>query len=136
MARAVDKQIEDYMTMRMGEVIIDGPNLIPQPHELYSPFISKVMHDLDAGYIREEDISGLYSDMNVKAICQPYEWLLVYEPTLRLAESDYYIVHPHEIYGSVELGLYQYNFLRRVIRIYLEDKVNMSQFVSIKPLAN
>ena len=135
-ARAVDKQIEDYMTMRMGEVIIDGPNLIPQPHELYSPFISKVMHDLDAGYIREEDISGLYSDMNVKAICQSYEWLLAYEPTLRLAESDYYIVHPHEIYGSVELGLYQYNFLRRVIRIYLEDKVNMSQFVSIKPLAN
>lgn len=133
-ALAVDKEIEDYMTDRMGEVVIEGPNLIPGPHALYSPFVSKIMHDLDNGFIREQDITGLYSDMKVKTICQPYEWLLVYEPTVLIEPTDYVSVHPHERSDTVELGLNQYNFLRRVIRIYLDDKVNMSQFISIKPL--
>lgn len=136
LALSTDKEIEDYMTEKMGQPVIEGPNLIPGPHVLYSPFISKIMHDLDHGYIPESEIDGLqYSDNVVKTLSKPYEWLLEYEPTSKNLSVDYVNVHPHESYEPFELGLYQYNFLRRVIRIYLKDKVNISQFISIRPLA-
>jgi hypothetical protein len=136
LAEATDKEIEDYMTEKMGQPVIDGPNIIPGPHVLYSPFISKIMHDLDEGYIPETEIdNAAYSDNLVKQLAKPYEWLLPYEPTSKNLDPDYVNVHPHESYEPFELGLYQYNFLRRVIRIYLKDKVNISQFISIRPLA-
>lgn len=136
LAEATDKEIEDYMTEKMGQPVIEGPNIIPGPHVLYSPFISKIMHDLDDGYIHESDIdNAAYSDNLVKQLSKPYEWLLAYEPTSKNLSPDYVNVHPHESYEPFELGLYQYNFLRRVIKIYLKDKVNISQFISIRPLA-
>jgi hypothetical protein len=136
LAEATDKEIEDYMTEKMGQPVIDGPNIIPGPHVLYSPFISKIMHDLNDGYIHESDIdNAAYSDNLVKQLSKPYEWLLAYEPTSKNLDPDYVNVHPHESYEPFELGLYQYNFLRRVVRIYLKDKVNISQFISIRPLA-
>lgn len=134
LAEETDKQIEDYMTEVMGDLVLDGPNLIPGPHVLYSPFISKIMHDLMDGFIPEDKIDSAYSDMLVKEIGQPYEWLLAYEPTFKGLPEAYVNVHPHEYYHSVELGLYQYNFLRRVIRVYLNDGVDISKFISIKPL--
>lgn len=134
LARETDHAIENYMTERMGDIPLEGPNLIPGPHELYSPFIGKLMHDLLDGFIREEDIDQTYGDMLVKQICKPYEWLLKYEPTTKGLDTRYVNVHPHERYTTFELGLYQYNFLRRAIRLYLDDKVNISQFISIKSL--
>lgn len=133
-AQATDKEIEDYMTEKKGQPVIEGPNLIPEQHVLYSPFTGKIMHDLLDGYIKEEDINGQYDDMLIKQLCQPYEWLLDYEPTYMDLNFDYINVHPHELYAVFELGIYQYNFLRRVIRLYLKDKVNIAQFISIKPL--
>ncbi|MFT2622083.1 hypothetical protein ACMWQU_27150, partial [Escherichia coli] len=62
------------------------------------------------------------------------EWLLAYEPAFKGLPEAYVNVHPHEYYHAVELGLYQYNFLRRVIRVYLNDGVDISKFISIKPL--
>jgi hypothetical protein len=136
LALATDKEIEDYMTVKMGEPVIEGPNLIPGPHVIYSPFISKIMHDLDAGYIAESAINGAtYPESLVKQLGQPYEWLLAYEPTMKNLDPDYVNIQPHESYEPFELGVYQYNFLRRVIRLYLKDKVNISQFISIRPLA-
>lgn len=137
LAEETDQQIEDFMTDRMGDVVLEGPNLIPGPHVLYSPFISKIMHDLNDGYIPESKInSSVYSDLVVKELAKPYEWLLEYEPTAKNFPEAYVNVHPHERYTPIELGLYQYNFLRRVIRVYLKDKVNISQFISIRPLTS
>lgn len=133
-AMKVDNEIEDYMTQRYPDQVLDTPNLIPGPHVLYSPFIGKVMHDLIAGYIREEDLTGRFSDTKVKELCKSYEWLLKYEPTYKGFNDRYVSIHPHESYEPFELGIYQYNFLRRVVRLYLEDKVDISHFISIKPL--
>jgi hypothetical protein len=136
LAQATDEQIENFMTEKMGEVVLDGPNIIPGPHVLYSPFISKIMHDLDAGYIPESEIDNAqYNDAHVKSLCADYEWLLPYEPTAKFVNNDYINVHPHESYETFVLGLYQYNFLRRVVKIYLKDKVNISPFISIRPLS-
>lgn len=134
-ALATDHEIEDYMTSRMPQPKLDGPNLIPGPHVLYSPFISKIMHDLDHGYITEEVIGQpSYNDAAVRVICEPYLWLLPYEPTAKGFDEGYVNVHPHEYYGTFELGIFQYNFLRRVVRVYLKDRLDISQFISIRPL--
>lgn len=133
-ALATDKEIEDYMTEKMGQPVLTGPNLTPGPHVLYSPFISKIMHDLDKGYISEEEVGIItWNDAPVRALCAPYLWLLPYEPTAKGFEPGYVNVHPHEYYGTFELGVFQYNFLRRVVRIYLKDRLDISQFISIRP---
>ena len=134
-ALAVDREIEDYMTARVPQPKLDGPNLTPGPHVLYSPFISKIMHDLDHGYITDDVISQpSYNDASVRALCAPYLWLLPYEPTAKGFDEGYVNVHPHEYYGTFELGIIEYNFLRRVVRIYLKDRLDISQFISIRPL--
>ncbi len=134
-ALSVDREIEDYMTQRMPQPKLDGPNLTPGPHVLYSPFISKIMHDLDHGFITESVIGQpSYSEAAVRVICEPYLWLLPYEPTSKGFDEGYVNVHPHEYYGTFELGIFQYNFLRRVVRIYLKDRLDISQFISIRPL--
>ncbi|MND15024.1 hypothetical protein D3C80_52330 [compost metagenome] len=133
-AEATDKQIEDYMTVRVGEVPPQEVNLIPYRHTLYSPFVGKLMHDLISGYFDQIPLTEYYSDVDVRKWCEGYDWLLKYEPTTKDFDERYVSISAHERNEVFRLPIYQYNFLARAIRVMLDDKIDITNAIVIDHL--
>lgn len=130
-SQAVDKEVEDYLTLKLPEPVEDNPNMFTGKYWLFSPFSSVVMHHLQLGYISMEGFRGQYSDRDVAERLREYEYLLDYEPTRRDLELDLVNVHPHDKYQVQRLDIFQYNFLNRAIKVFLDDKVDITQFIEI-----
>lgn len=133
-AEATDREIEDYMSTRVEEIPAPDVNLIPYRHTVYSPFVAKIIHDLEAGYIDSEPLKGAYTDVDVRRWCEPYMWLLPYEPTMKGFDERYIVISAHEKATPIELPIYQYNFVARLIRVMLEDKIDITHSVVIHHL--
>jgi hypothetical protein len=91
------------------------------------------MYDLKMGILDDPRIYGHYGDAIVQAICQPYEYLLDFDPTQEEHAQDerYVSIHPHNANGVVGLNAYHYKFVGRVIQVYLHNKVSLSHFALI-----
>jgi hypothetical protein len=61
-SRAIDKMIQDYLTVKIPEPAIDNPNVILKLYELYSPFLNAIIHDLEHGQLRDERIYTNYNN--------------------------------------------------------------------------
>ena len=133
-SRAIDKAISDYMTLKLPQPPRENPNVIPERYQIYSPFCQKLLWDLKNGFLDNPKIYGHFSDMEVLEICRPYEYLLAYDPTqLDTAVDDRYVViHPHNEFSVVDLGIYQHRFLSRAVTLYLNGKVNLSNFIRVE----
>lgn len=131
-SQRIDRLLSDFMTQRLPEPSEPLPNPIPQLYQIYSPFCSKVMHDLLHGIIDLSEFKGRYSDMAVREHLEDYLPLLNYEPTYKDLNFDYVIVHPHNRYTEVTLDVYQYRFFSRAVRVFLNDKVDLTRFVKIE----
>jgi len=131
LADSTDGQIEDYMTARLGVTPPPQVNLIPYRHAVYSPFTGKILHDMINGYIDDLLLQGYYSDQDVRQWCEPYLWLLKYEPTMQDFDERYITIDAHERVEPFSLPIYQYNFLARVIRVMLNDKIDITHSVTI-----
>ena len=134
LAEATDQQIEDYMTVKVGDVEPPAVNLIPHRHTLCSPFTTKLMHDLISGFFDQTPLTEYYSDVEVRKWCEPYVWLLKYDPALMEFDDRYVVVDAHERIEPYRLPIYQYNFLARAIKIMLEDKIDITHSIVIDHL--
>tara|TARA_B100000929_G_scaffold100901_2_gene79668 strand:- start:8055 stop:10625 length:2571 start_codon:yes stop_codon:yes gene_type:complete len=128
----VDRRIGDYLSLYRPEPEVDEVDLIPRRYRVLSPFVSRVHHDLQSGYLYPTDITGQYSDEKIKEWLKDYEWLLEYDPLIQGVDLNYVAIHPHEFFHETVLDLYQYNFLARVIKVYLQGKVSLSTHVRIQ----
>ncbi len=130
-AEATDLQIENYMTVVFGEVPPSEVNLIPRRHRVYSPFVAKLMHDLKDGFFDQIELTTHYSDVQVRQWCEPYVWLLPYEPSAQGFDQRYIAIEAHEREEKVALNVYHYNFLARAIRVMLDDKIDITHSITI-----
>lgn len=129
---AVDKEIEDYLTLFYPEPEIEGPSIIEHRHLLYSPFLSALHEDLLYGVLVIEEKRDHYSDMDIKKWVADYEWLLDFEPLYHPVDQRYVLVQAHRFIGTTTLNVYQYTFLLRVIDLYFPGKVDLSHATSIQ----
>lgn len=130
---SVDQAVSDYLTLKLPESDPVDPDVIVDKYSIYSPFASTVMHDLINGVIDLTDFKGQYSNMDVQTFLSGYAYLLAYDPTQKSIDLDYVSIHPHNLLVETVLDIYQYNFLARAIKVFLDDKVDITRFVSIKP---
>ncbi len=132
-AMAVDKAVSDYLSTKIPEPTFTTPNAIFDLYPIYSPFFAKILFDLKGGSIDNSVIQQHYNDNDVATLVKPYMDLLYYDPTQQGQEPnyDFVIVHPHNLNETVDVDLYQYRFLLRVIKLYLKDKIDISHFVTL-----
>lgn len=133
-ALAIDKVIADYMTQTMPEPVQPGPNTIESLYEVYTPFLAKIIHDLRAKNLNDPRMTTDYSDNDVMDICKPYEYLLPFDPTqlVNNPNPDYVTIHPHELYTPLDVNLFQYRFILRVINIYMPNAgIVTSRFLTL-----
>jgi hypothetical protein len=132
-SKVIDKQISDYLTMKVPEPVITTPNAIPGKYALISPFFTKILHDLQNNILVDPRIQQHYSDMDVLEICKKYEPLLGYDPTQanNLPDTRYVIFHPHVLNAVLDIDIYHYKFMARVNKVYLNNRVEMSHFLRL-----
>ena len=129
----VDKRVEDYLTAMKPEPQEETPNIIPELYQIYSPFASKITHDLAQGLLRMDNFQSHYNDQQLKAACEPYLWLLEYDPCFsEKIDLDYVSIHPHNERRAIILDVYQWRFLNRAIKYFLKGRVNISKFIKIE----
>lgn len=127
----VDQNVADYLNARLPEPVEPNPNMSLERYMIYSPFSSTIIHDIVNGVISMDEFRGHYSNQDVIDRLEEYRYLLDYDPTqFDLAEA-FVIVHPHNLMTEVRLDLYQYNFVARAVKAFLDDKVDLSRFIVI-----
>lgn len=132
MSQGVDREVEDYLTLHHPESEITDTLIIPELYQVFSPFISKIHKDLEDGWFYPDGIEGQYSEMDLREWLKDYEYLLAYDPAIQGVNPDFVAIHPHERYTVSELNIYQYTLLERAIKVYLDDKVDLTAFTTIK----
>lgn len=136
LSEAIDDKISGYLTTRLKEPINQNPSVISELYPLFSPFIARIIEDLKTGIIPVEIISkNFLSDNDILIICAPYEYLLKFDPIKKenTFDYDYIVIHPTSDYNVVPLKFYQYHFLYRVVKLYGNDRVDLSSFIMLAP---
>lgn len=132
-SRVIDKAVGDYLTTKLPEIDPGVPNVIPELYPVFSPFVCKILYDLINGVIDINLLKGHYEDDLVRTICAPYEWILDFDPTQTATAVDptYVIIHPHHHNNVMNIDIYHYKFLQRVVNVYMKDKVVLSHFLRL-----
>lgn len=132
-SKAVDQRVSDYLSLKLPEVEKPTPNMIPERYAIYSPLCSKVMYDLQHGLLGGDALRQHYNDQDVTAWLADYLWLLKYDPTqdTNLPDANYVAVHPHNLLIEQSLDIYQYTFLERVVRLFLNNRVDLTRFITV-----
>lgn len=135
-SRVIDKQVSDYMSTKLPEPTPTAPNVIEELYPVYSPFLCKIMFDLINGVIDTNLIKDSYDANLVRSICAPYEYILEFDPTQvdNHYNPDYMSVHPHYSQYVLEVDIYHFTFLQRVVDIYMKDKVVLNHWLRLKPI--
>lgn len=135
-SQIIDRRISDYMTLKLPQPKFSTPSAIQQKYTVYSPFCCKIIYDLVSGLLADPRIMGNYSNQDVMEICEPYTWLLGFDPTQEGLEldADYVNIHPHNLTTVIELDIYKYRFLQRVVAMFMNDRVELSGFIRLKEL--
>jgi hypothetical protein len=136
-SRAIDKAVSDYLSTKLPEPEPTGPNVIEDLYPVFTPFLCKIIYDLVDGVIDINQLKGQYDNDFVRAICAPYEYILPFDPTqtANALNPDYVIVHPHHHNNVMDVDIYHYRFLERVISIYMSGKVVLNHFLRLAAIS-
>lgn len=128
----IDERVSDYLTLKAPQQVESQPSAIQQ-YTLYSPFLNKILRDLQRGILNDTPLKSHYNDNDVVALCQPYEWLLAFDPTQDANVSDerFVLVHPHNQPNVVDADIYHYAFIKRVAALYCRGRVDLSHTLRI-----
>lgn len=132
-AKAVDTEISDYLTLKLPEKDPTLPSAIPERNKIVSPFFSKIINDLQTGILWEQKFTEHYSDEYVQSVCEPYEYLLNHDPIKEglTPDKNFVVIHPHILMNYIEMEIYQFKFLSRVVSIYGQGKIELSSHVKL-----
>lgn len=131
-SQAIDKVVSDYLTLKIPQTPSEQPNPILNPYQLYSPFVCKIMYDLKNGILDDPGMYEHMSDQYVFNMCEEYEYLLKFDPTQpanQVIDPQYVNIQPHNLKTVVDLFVWQYRFLARVVELYCNGQVSLSHFV-------
>lgn len=135
-SRDLDNEIADYLSLKLPEPDRELPSPIEHRYRIYSPFCSKVLHDLQDGFIGGEWMETYYGEEVIHEKLENYKYLIPYDPTVVGYDKNYVAVHPHNYDQVVDLNIFQYNFLQRAINALLDSAIDISSHVRMVELNN
>lgn len=125
---AVDKEIEDYLSLYLPQDPGPLPNPIQGWYRVYSPLCTKLIYDMVDGVINMNEFKEEYSLDWLRERMRGYDWLLKYDPALKEeVDLQHVIIHPHPENGPIHLNIYQYRLLDRVIQVMLNGRVSINR---------
>lgn len=123
-------RISDYLATTMPKKERPIPPVIKDKYEVYSPFLSKVAHDLKFGRLKSP--LPKVSLQTVDDIIKKYKSYLPLDPCVRGFDDRFINVHGHNQINYMELSARDIAFLERLNEIYLRRKVDVSKFFKVR----
>lgn len=132
-SKVIDKQVSDYLTLYLGEQVIDEPSAVAARYKIYSPFLARIIDDLLTGVLWHDKFYEHMGDDYVRQVCAPYLPILAMDPLSsdNLPDDRYVVIHPHCKNTYISLDMYRYRVLTRITAIYGRGKVDLASTVSI-----
>jgi len=130
-ALARDRQVEDYMTQFIKDPVEENYNPIPAKYDLFSPFLAKVIRDLQHGYLVIDNGEVPLTNAQVRDKLKDYMYLLDYDPTRLDLPTDYVEIHVHDSYQMITLGVYHFYLLEMAAKLWMPGQVDISRWVGI-----
>ena len=129
----IDKEIENYLTLKLPQPPRDSIYAIPQRYLLVSPFFSHIITDLHTGQFNNSDIDKVLSDNEVLELCKPYEPLLKFDPINPENEIDsrFVVIHPTATWTPLALSLQAYRFVQQVVKLYGRGLISLSPHLTV-----
>lgn len=122
--------LEDFLTSRLTSKGNDTIESIEDVHELFSPFMHRIINDLAAGTLSLGE--GPFLDDSIRRIAEGYTDLLRYEPLLRDTYDDRFIyVAPMANVNMVDLTLDERYVIERINELYLDGKLNFTSYIGV-----
>lgn len=124
----VDQCVEDYLSRKLPAPVQPAVSVIPQRYWVVSPFFCQLVSDLRTGVFDRTLIERVLSDMDVMALCAPYEPLLKNDP-LNPAwgiDPSYVLIHPTPSVTPIGLDLPSYRFMKQVASLYGRGQIALS----------
>lgn len=109
-----------------------NPDVFKDHYHVYSAFSNKVIQDLVKGRLVPPYVDGRYSDMDIVTAMKSYEWLQPFDILNTDYNTNHVKVYPHWSNDPIGLTEAQYEFYRRVLKLYLRQEMDLSPFIYIK----
>lgn len=128
---ALDTLLSSYLTSLNPPPPLPKFVSIVDHHNLYSPFIGAIIADIVAGNIEIENKPLL--DDELVSLALPYLYLIDVDPSKHTLElnRDLFAIHPHPYQNEVRVQVHEFAALERLSMMYLDDKVDMTQYVRV-----
>lgn len=130
-AMEIDDRISDYLTLKYPQTDVPGPSPIAQRYAVYSPFLSRIVSDLREDLFDEDWLQSHYSNSDVMERVKPYKYLLDFDPGYLGVDERYVYVHPHRFSHAIDVDVYEFNFIKRVVQLYFNDSIPLSHFFTV-----
>lgn len=129
-----DKAVSDYLTRMLPEPERPAVSSMVSRYTVYSPFISHLVNDIESGQFNRQDIEKELTDNDVLQLCQSYEYLLEFDPINDELGFDrnFVVIHPHQLNRRIELDMYGYAFIQKVVKLYAKGLVDLSSHLNIR----
>lgn len=129
----IDEKVQNYITTIDSGNPAATPVIISGLYQLYSPFISRIIYDLQNGWLGGGELETEYSTLDIET------WLdsagltdmLDQEPILNDVDLRYVTVHPHNESVVQSLTIEQYTFVETLIVLYFDEKIDLTPFVIV-----
>lgn len=128
-AAEIDKQLSNVLTDLLPEANLSSPIAISERYVLYSPLMSAMLMDMVEK--RLTVLPGRMTDRDIAGIVHPYLVYLPYDPTQLDLAKDLVSIHPHCYRETLSLTIHEYAVLDRISRLYLNGRVDLTQFVCV-----
>lgn len=126
----LDNRLSAFLTSIYPQPDLGDPNFIQQKYVNYSPLLQKLIYDLKLGFLVLPS-AGWGSDEKLDKILEPYKWWLDFDPCTKEMDWTYVFVEPHNQPGTLTVTSLQYDFLNRVIDLYLNKRTTLSGYLTI-----
>lgn len=133
-SKQIDNTVGQYLTQKLPQPPRGNVSAVIQRYQLYSPFICHIVNDVESGQFDLASIQKELSDNEVLILCKPYEYLLAFDPITESNAVDvrYVVIHPHTLSNHIELDLYSFRFVQKVVKLYGKNKVVLNNHLTVK----
>jgi len=134
--KEVNKKISDLYNIIFKEPDIDTFNTIPDHYYLFSPLISKMLHDaLEGDLIPPSLYMNPYNDTTILTLIEEkYKTLYTLDPIRQNLPMSIIEIHPLPTNEVIDVPLHLYRFITNVIRIITNNqpnRINISGYLSV-----
>ena len=127
----IDSEISNYLTPRLPEIKAITPIVNVTRWPVISPVVSSLLHGFSAGLNFDSFVSDNYDLGELDNWFKPFKWLLPFDPAFNRVDENYFRIEPHSNTRVMSVTQKQYEFLELIIKLYLNDRVDLTTNVVI-----